>query len=150
MHNEAKKEPEHEWQTAIQIGQIMIAWPLLAAAKLYGALMDLVTTALLKEFSKEYELQGFQEDKQFEIMASYLTARLNYSETFNPQDIVAGSGGDLGIDAVAIVVNGSLYTDVDSLNEFLSTNIEYVDATFVFAQSERSNSFDASRPCGRI
>lgn len=62
-----------------------------------------------------------------------------------PDEIVVGSGGDLGIDAIAIVTNGSLIMDVDQFNDFISDGIEYLDVSFIFVQAERSASFDGQK-----
>jgi hypothetical protein len=70
--------------------------------------MDIITTSLLKEFSEEYGLESLPEDKRFEHFSAFITVRGQYSETFAPEAIVVGSGGDLGIDAIAIVANGLL------------------------------------------
>jgi hypothetical protein len=107
--------------------------------------MDIITTSLLNEFSTEYGLLGMDEDKRFERFAAFITVRSQYSETFAPDDITVGSGGDLGIDAIAIVVNGSLVTDVDSFADLMSDAVDYLDVSFVFVQAERSPSFDGQK-----
>jgi hypothetical protein len=107
--------------------------------------MDLITTSLLTEFSKEYSIESLPEDQRFEIFAAYICVRRHYSETFDPGDIVCGHGGDLGIDAIAIIVNGVLITDVDTLEELINSGADYLDVMFVFVQAERSPSFDASK-----
>ena len=58
--------------------------------------------------------------------------------------MVVGGGGDTGIDAVAIIVNNVLVTDVDVLAELADQN-DYVEPTFVFVQSERSPAFRADK-----
>ena len=75
------------------------------------------------------------EDKRFERFAAFITVRSQYSETFAPDDITVGSGGDLGIDAIAIVVNGSLVTDVDSFSDLMSDSVDYLDVSFIFVQA---------------
>jgi AIPR protein len=109
------------------------------------SLMDIITTSLLKEFSEEYGFFGLDEDKQFEHFAAFITVRSQYSETFSPEDIVVGSGGDLGIDAIAIIANGALVTDVDSFNDLMSDGVDYLDVSFIFVQAERSPSFDGQK-----
>jgi hypothetical protein len=59
------------------------------------------------------------------------------------KDVVVGNG-DAGIDAIAIVVNGTLVTDLDAIDELAARN-NYLDVTFVFVQASRSASFDGSR-----
>ena len=65
-----------------------------------GHSMDLNTTNLLAEFSKEFEVEDLPEDDRFELLASYITAKRHYTETFSPSDVVIGNDIQ-GIDAVA-------------------------------------------------
>jgi hypothetical protein len=58
--------------------------------------------------------------------------------------VVIGSGGDTGIDGIAIIVNGSIVSDVESLEEHADLSGNF-DVTFVFVQAERTPSFDASK-----
>lgn len=109
-----------------------------------GGLMDRITNAQLSLFAKEYELDRRSEEDQFEHFSAFATVKRHYDRTFAPADIVVGSGGDTGIDAIAIIVNNVLVTDVDSIDE-LATNNGYLDVTFIFVQSERSSSFDGMK-----
>src|SRR5713226_5269154 len=74
----------------------------------WGTIMDRITESLLDEFSREHDIVALPQDKRFEHFASYVTVRRQYSETFDTEEIVTGAGGDIGIDAIAIIVNGSL------------------------------------------
>ena len=94
--------------------------------------MDMITASLLAEFSSEYELTGLPEDQRFEHFAAYVAVRRHYSEPFEPSDIVVGAGGDLGIDAAAIIVNGLLLNDPEEFQELLVTNPDYLDVSFIF------------------
>jgi hypothetical protein len=106
--------------------------------------MDRITKSLLDEFTREHDLIKLPEDKQFEHFASYLTAGRFLSEAFDTFDVVTGSGGDTGIDAIATIVNGSLVGDADLVEEYLERN-GYLDVTFVFVQAERSSSFESAK-----
>ena len=78
-------------------------------------IMDRISESLLNEFSTEHGISHLPEDKRFEHFACYITVRRQYSDTLDTDDIVAGSGNDTGIDGIAIIVNGSLATDVETL-----------------------------------
>ncbi|MGO9272359.1 MAG: hypothetical protein ACLQOO_19375 [Terriglobia bacterium] len=106
--------------------------------------MDRISESLLNEFSSEHGITQLPEDKRFEHFASYITVRRQYSETFDTEDVVTGSGGDTGIDGIAIIVNGSLTTDVEALEE-QADKAGHLDVAFVFVQSERSPIFDAAK-----
>ncbi len=106
--------------------------------------MDRISESLLTEFSSEHDIAQLPEDKRFEHFCSYITVRRQHAETFDTGDIVIGTGGDTGIDGIAIIVNGSLITDIDTLEE-LADQAGTLDVAFVFVQAERSPGFDAAK-----
>jgi hypothetical protein len=107
--------------------------------------MDRITQSFLLEYVNDHEIVGLPESSQFEHLASYVTVRSDYEgASFNTSDIVVGAGGDTGIDAIAILVNGALVTDIEDLEEVTQTG-GYLDVSFIFVQAERSSSFDASK-----
>ncbi|CDM25656.1 hypothetical protein BN940_16081 [Castellaniella defragrans 65Phen] len=106
--------------------------------------MDRITKSLLTEFIAEQGLASLAEDKQFEHFASFLTVGRSLSEAFDTSDTVVGSGGDTGIDAIAIIVNGSLVDDDAVIQEFVERN-GYLDVSFIFVQTERSSSFETAK-----
>jgi hypothetical protein len=107
--------------------------------------MDRVTESFLTEFAKDHELLKLKQDKQFDHFAAYITVRRHYNgEAFDTDEIHTGGGGDLGIDAVAILVNGSLVTDVESLEEHADISGHF-DVTFIFVQGDRGSSFDGKK-----
>jgi hypothetical protein len=106
--------------------------------------VDRITARQLEIFCTEYALQGHAEDVQFEHFAAFSTVKRHYDRTFNPADIVVGKGGETGIDAVAIIVNNVLVTDIDTIAELAEQN-GYIDATFIFVQAERTEGFDGNK-----
>jgi len=106
--------------------------------------LDRISKSLLDEFSAEASLDKLQEETRFEHFAAYLALSRHHAEAFSSGDLVTGSGGDTGIDAIAILVNGVLVLDPDEVKELADTN-GYVDATFVFVQAERSSSFETAK-----
>ncbi|HTV55513.1 MAG TPA: AIPR family protein [Terriglobia bacterium] len=113
--------------------------------------MDKITESLLTEFSKEQQLEALDESKRFEHLVSFLVVRGEHSETFSTDDVVVGDdeksskgGGDTGIDGVAIIVNGNLVSDVEELEEQIST-AGYLETIFVFIQAETTSGFDGSK-----
>ncbi len=106
--------------------------------------MDRITESLLNEFSAEHDITHLPEETRFEYFACYVTVRRHYSETFDIEDVVTGAGGDTGIDGVAIIINGSLVTDVESLEQ-QAESAGHLDVAFIFVQAERSSSFDAAK-----
>jgi AIPR protein len=105
--------------------------------------LDKITASLLADFSKENELTD-NEDTRFEHLTSYLTVKRHYSRALDSAQLVTGSGGDTGLDGIAIIVNGALVTDVDMVQELLDQN-GYLEVSFIFVQAERSSGFDAAK-----
>ena len=106
--------------------------------------MDRITKSLLDEFSREHGVARLSEDKQFEHLAAFLTVGRHHTETFDTDDVVTGAGGDAGIDAIAITVNGVLAVEADIIDELANAN-GYLEVAFVFVQAKRSSSFETAK-----
>jgi hypothetical protein len=104
--------------------------------------MDRITDSLLAKFSEEHSLTALDRDKRFEHFAAYITVKRQHNATFNTYDLVVGDGGDTSIDAIAIIVNGQLLTDVGDFED-LASKAGYLDVNFVFVQAETSSGFDS-------
>lgn len=107
-------------------------------------IMDRITESLLTEFTTEHGLTHLPQEKQFEHFCSFATVRRHFSETFDTADIVTGSGDDVGIDGIAVIVNGFLITDVEAFQE-LAASAGHLDVSFIFIQAERSAGFDSAK-----
>jgi hypothetical protein len=105
--------------------------------------MDRITKNLLSDFAKEHSLQSLSEEETFEHFTAYLVTTIHYNETFSP-DLVTTGPGEIGIDGIAILVNGMLIEDPYEIDD-LANNNSYVDATIVFVQTERSQKFDMAK-----
>lgn len=108
-----------------------------------ATLMDRVTESLLAKFATEHELTGLPDDRRFEHFAGYITVRQQHRETFLTTDIATGGGNDTGIDAIAILVNGQLVTDVDELDDIAPAG--NLDVVFIFVQADRGPGFDGAK-----
>lgn len=107
--------------------------------------MDKVTEGFLSEFSSQFGIADLPEQERFEHFAAWLTVRRHFSDsTFSPVELVTGNGGDTGIDAIAVIVNNNLVTDVDTVEDLLELN-NYLDVEFVFVQAARSAHFDSGK-----
>lgn len=106
--------------------------------------MDRITKALLNEFVEQNRLDMLSENSAFEHFSGFLVTSAHYSESFSSDDIVVGGGGDTGIDCVAILVNGTIVTEPEEIEDLAETN-GYLDVSFVFTQAERSSSFETAK-----
>jgi hypothetical protein len=105
--------------------------------------VDRVTENLLAKFTAEHALTALSEDRRFEHFASYITVRQQHRETFDTTEIATGGGNDTGIDAIAILVNGQLVTDVDELADVAADGS--LDVMFVFVQADRGVGFEGTK-----
>lgn len=105
--------------------------------------MDKITKSLLSLFVEEESLGSATESEAFEHFGNYTVLSNNYSDQFDISDVHAGSGNDTGIDGIGIIVNGTLITSKDEVDDLLATN-RYLDVVFYFIQAKTSSSFDVS------
>ena len=103
--------------------------------------MDRVTESLLSEFSNERGISHLAEDKRFEHFVSFITVGRHYAETFDTEDVLVGDA--TGIDGIAVIVNGTLITDDENLQDLDAAG--ELDVTFVFVQADRGAGFDAAK-----
>lgn len=104
--------------------------------------MDRITESLLADFSKEHGIEDLTEEERFDQLATYVTVRRHYSKTFDTGDLITAGGDDTGIDAIAIIVNGILITDVDVFKDH-AEQASHFDVGCVFVQAKRSAAFEA-------
>ncbi len=103
--------------------------------------MDRITANLVKDFADSHGLSTVSESELFEHFANYSVLFAELSDTFEFEDIAVGGNGNVGIDGIAIIVNGTNVTSEQDAEAIVKAN-RYLDATFVFIQAKTSQSFD--------
>ncbi|WP_086789735.1 AIPR family protein [Crossiella equi] len=103
--------------------------------------MDRILEGLNEQFRNEHDLASLKPDELFEVFCAYTITRSIFEDEFNPEELCLGGGGDLGIDAAAVLINGELLTNVDEVVNAVQ-KARTVDAHFVIVQSKTSSSFD--------
>ncbi len=106
--------------------------------------MDRITKSLLDEFILENGIQALSEETAFEHFAGSLATQGYYADSISSEDISVGAGGDCGIDCIAVLVNGSLVTEPEEVQDLAETN-SYLDVAFVFTQAERTGAFETAK-----
>lgn len=98
--------------------------------------MDLVTQNLVSAFKAEESLPEKMDDATvLEHFVNYCVISNEYGEEFDVEDLHTGGANDLGIDGIAVIVNGSLVLDDQEVLDLVATN-KYLEATLVFCQSK--------------
>ncbi len=107
--------------------------------------MDRITKSLLDAFRAEQCLPaGTPESEAFELFANYCVVSDAHDEEFDVSDVHTGGGDDLGLDGIAIVVNGVLVNSVEEVEDLLAIN-GYLDVSFVFVQAKGGGKFSSDQ-----
>lgn len=98
--------------------------------------MDLVTQNLVNTFKAEESLPSKTDEATvLEHFVNYCSVSNEYGEEFDVEDIHTGGPDDLGIDGVAVIVNGTLVFDQQEVMDLVSAN-KFLDANLIFSQSK--------------
>ena len=98
--------------------------------------MDLVTQNLVAAFKAEESLPSKTDDAVvLEHFVNYCAVSSEYGEEFDVEDLHTGGADDLGIDGIAVIVNGTLVFDEQEVLDLVSTN-KYIEADLIFCQSK--------------
>lgn len=106
--------------------------------------LDQITKALVEEFNKIEGLQAEGEAVDFEKFAAHVSISPLIESYIDFENVVVAEGNDTGLDAIAIIVNGSLVTDLDALKEIVESGAS-LDVHFVFVQAESKRSFSTQK-----
>jgi hypothetical protein len=107
--------------------------------------MDRVTKSYLDEFRREQSLSESMSDSDvFEYFADYCIVSSVHEEEFDTADVHVGGTGDLGLDGLAVIVNGVLVSSIDEAEDLLSIN-GFLDVKFVLVQAKTSSSFSGEQ-----
>jgi AIPR protein len=101
--------------------------------------LDRITSKLVDAFVAATQIEGLSDAERFERFVNFSVISSEHSDTFDIED-VSGPGNEVGIDGIAVIVNGALVTTPEQVTDLASRN-GYVEATFVFVSSKRSASF---------
>lgn len=104
--------------------------------------MDRIIQSYMESFLASQEIEEKDQSKQFEMFASYCAVEQHYTESYNLTDILTAEGEDCGIDAIAIIINGTMITSEDEINDLIELNKKLSEISFVFIQAKTSSNFD--------
>lgn len=107
--------------------------------------MDRITSANLATFQQEQSMSaGINEATLFEHFVNYCVVSESFDNEFNVNEVHTGGGDDLGIDGLAILVNGVIVESVDAAAELLKFN-NHLDVRFIFNQAKTSSGFSGEQ-----
>jgi hypothetical protein len=106
--------------------------------------MDLVTQSLLASFADEESLPDSLDNATiFEHFVNFSAVSAEYSDEFDVEEVHTGGGEDLGIDGIAVIVNGNLVTDLAEVEDLAAAN-KYLEVHLVFTQAKSGVNFSGS------
>lgn len=106
--------------------------------------LDQITSALVAEFLDESQMDSIGEPGDFERFVAHVTLSPQIEAAVDYENVVTGSGGDTGLDAIAILVNGQLITDPDEIDSLAAVGTT-LEASYVFIQAETATSFSTTK-----
>lgn len=106
--------------------------------------MDLVTKNLIESFKTEESMSSEKDQGVlFEHFSNFCVVSKEYGEEFEIDDVHTGGGDDLGIDGIALIVNGVLVSDAEEVSDLAATN-KFIEAAFIFCQAKSASTFSGS------
>lgn len=102
--------------------------------------MNQIINGFLNSHIKEYGISDYTTSKAFEHFINKCIVNSVSLERFDPNDVMTDEG-EIGIDGVAIVLNGQLITDIETCISVYDQKRK-VNAKFIFIQSKTSEKFD--------
>lgn len=105
---------------------------------------DLVLDGFVKGFAVSRGLSNLSDDDLFEAFAASTILRRYHQADITDieDDVLIGGGGDGGLDAIAILVNGRPTTTQEDV-EFFTSRSGRLEVEFVFIQAKTSAAFNA-------
>lgn len=103
--------------------------------------MNQIIKAALEIHTFEYGIEAWEEKDRFEHFINRCVVNKYSMERFDPSDIMTGKG-EIGLDGIAILLNGHIVTTLRETQEYYKNNSN-IEVTFVFIQAKRSSSFNS-------
>lgn len=104
--------------------------------------MDRIVKNYVEDFLKKQNIMEKDICKQFEFFSAYCAIAQRYDELYDLADVMTGDGDDCGIDAIAILVNGTIVNTIDEIDDLLDVNKKLSNIEFIFVQAKTSPKFN--------
>ena len=104
---------------------------------------DRILASYVKDFVDQYSLGDLDESKAFESMVGHCLISKHSPENFEPTDVIIGGTGDLGLDALGIIVNDHIVRSESDIDYFKKV-LHRLDVQFVFVQVKAGRKFSGA------
>lgn len=102
--------------------------------------MHIVLQGLVNDFSKNFDFNLDDRDKNFEHFVNYLLVHKELGQVVQPNEITTLED-DASLDGIAIILDGNLITSVEMAEEILSDKKRKVDAKIILTQVKSGEHF---------
>ena len=104
---------------------------------------DRILASYIKDFVQQHGLSDLDESSAFESMVGHCLISKHSPENFDPEDIIVDGAGDLGLDAIGIIVNDHIVRSKSDVDYF-KTALRRLDVQFIFVQVKTGPKFSAA------
>ena len=103
--------------------------------------------ARINSFKTIHAFQGIQEDKLFELFVNHTILQSHQADMGDNEDVLldecsVGGANDMGIDGIAIKVNGFFVSTIKEIDEIIELN-KQISIEFIFVQSKNKDKLDS-------
>jgi len=107
-----------------------------------------IVRAKLNNFKEKYELNGMVDGIAFERFTNHTILTTHQPDAFTTENelidlICVGGSNDMGIDGIAIKLNGIFIRSIQDIDDILSSHKKKSNFEFIFIQSKYKNNFDS-------
>lgn len=104
---------------------------------------DIILKSYLEKFSEKFDLAELPADTLFEYFVNYNLVSKSYPKDLNIEILSTRGSHDIGIDGIAILVNGILIEDEDEIEGIVNQG-QTLDVEFILIQSKNQRKFEGS------
>lgn len=104
---------------------------------------DVILEGYLKNFSEKFGYLNCLIDDQFEYFVNYNIVSKSYPKEMNIDVISTGGNDDIGIDGIAILINGIIIEDIEEIKHIRDTS-HSLDIEFILIQSKNRPNFEGA------
>lgn len=105
---------------------------------------DAILESHIADFANQYEIANLKPSDQFERFVNFCIISKQYPREFDFESLSVGGGGDNAIDGAAIIVNGTIITELDDIDYFIKKNGS-LTVSFVFIQTKKQPKFNGAQ-----
>jgi cold shock CspA family protein len=106
--------------------------------------MDKILASYVEDFAEKQGFGGLPPAEQFHHFVNYCLVSRATSESFDIEDLSTEGDGDIGVDGVAVLVNGHIVSSPEDVDYFRD-RVGRVDVEFIFVQSKSGAHFSAAQ-----